>query len=413
MNQSAKKIAFFHDMLDAARILKSEKDLTVEMLREYLGTSRTTADKYFSELSSERDGGIIMNRKGRNLYIDGNKAYFLGISIGSTRTRVVLLDLNFEQISHAQIEERFGISLRCMMNLENLTYCNEKSTEFGYVYETPQGAEFSKLKDGISELVSVFLNRAVELGNKKFPLMAVGFAVSGPVDYLSKKWCYAPRLPVVDGDIISLIGFKNYNIAVNQLGLYLSIDNNAKAAMISEYQYLLERECGRYANDVALIYIGRGVSSAVILENKLLRGSNNLSGELGHVNLLLSQEKGCSFVRSVEYLLAEKSEESCNPYLTYLPHVINMMNCILGIDRFLLVGHSDEDYETLGSELMAERFHFTVPTTRRYCEKEDGRNDPNTDAIGAAIEAYYCLCQSGGSENDRVNLAYNIVWKTR
>lgn len=415
MDYLAKKLATSHDMLDAARIMrKSESDLSVEMLREYLGVSRTTADKYFSELSGEKDGIALLCREERNVGIHAEKACFLGISIGSSRIRVVLLDLNFDEITCEQIESRFGISRKEMSNIKGLECLDEKKSETSFVYKTPYEGGFEALRDGISNLVSVFIEQARTLGKEAFPLAAIGFAVSGPVNYQEKVWCYAPRLGVRNLTVLDLIGYSNYSIAINQLGLFFSLDNNAKAAMISEYQFLLERYQGCYTKDIALIYIGQGVSSAAVIGQKLLRASNNLSGELGHVVLLICEKEGSPLkAYTIEELFKGDEVQNSSHYAKFMPYVLKMINCILGIDKFILAGHSNEDFATLGSELMAERFRFTVASTQQYCEKEDGRNDPNTDAIGAAIEAYFCLCQSGGVTTERINLSNDIIWKVR
>ena len=86
------KIIENHAMIDAVRIRKNA-EATVELLKDDLGISRTTADKICAALLD--DEHQILARTNRKLVLLGTVSYFLGISIGSKHIRVVLLDLNF------------------------------------------------------------------------------------------------------------------------------------------------------------------------------------------------------------------------------------------------------------------------------------------------------------------------------
>jgi glucokinase len=57
----------------------------------------------------------------------------------------------------------------------------------------------------------------------------------------------------------------------------LSIENDARAALIGEWQF----GAGRGTDNVVLITIGTGIGTAVLLDGKLLRGKNFLAGNLG------------------------------------------------------------------------------------------------------------------------------------
>lgn len=418
VDQLVKSISTYHDVLDSVRILKNDNSaVTVETLKDYLGISRTTADKYYGELSDRKDTSPLLVRHDRSIRVNGSSAYFLGISIGSTRIRTVLLDLCFDTIIPEQISERFGISKNTMEHIEGLEYLSDELASSGYVYRTPQDSDPLRLRKGISQLVTIFVDSALRLGSEVFPLVGIGFAVSGPVDYSKKIWCYSPRLSIRDITILDIIGYDTYTAAKDRLGVYFSLDNNAKTAIISEYQFLQEKERGKYDSDIGLIYLGKGLSSAAILNQQLMRGSNNFSGELGQVNLFIEKPDGSLTSCTLEELVIDRSlsEDDPNRFfrscVEYLPYALKTMSCVLGIEKFLLVGHSMDDFAVLGSKLMAERVRFTIPSTQRYCKREEGRNDPNTDAIGAAIESYFCVCHAPSCAKDRINLANSIKWK--
>ena len=101
------KIIENHAMIDAVRIRKNA-EATVELLKDDLGISRTTADKICAALLD--DEHQILARTNRKLVLLGTVSYFLGISIGSKHIRVVLLDLNFEPVPINWVEQGLGIS---------------------------------------------------------------------------------------------------------------------------------------------------------------------------------------------------------------------------------------------------------------------------------------------------------------
>lgn len=429
MRELWKKIIAAHEMLDAIRIRKDKgTECHVEVLKEDLGISRTTADKLCDKLTEDEDGGPIVKRENRRLTIQGGTIFFLGISIGSAHIRVVLLDLSFEAVTRDYISDELGA-----VGLEDkrkLNYNEDESNPTSYAYDIPgePGQRFEAIQDRVSMIVSIFLKLASGETGKAYPLAGIGFAVAGPVDYDAAVWRSAPRIPSVrDITILDLIGYENQRL-VDQLGLFLSIDNNAKAAVVSEYQNLLEKHQGCYTEDVALIYIGSGVGSAAVIGQKLLRGSHNLSGELGHIRLLLEAAGGgLSSTKTIEDLLVPEKEpegeDATERYIRQIPYVLNAVNCILGIDRFILVGHSVSKCKDLIPALMANRLKFTVASTLQYCKAEDRRwefsetaerrGEPSTAAIGAAMEAYFsmCRCDAEGKDKRRVNLAGEIAWR--
>ncbi|WP_461534102.1 ROK family protein [Sinomicrobium sp.] len=59
--------------------------------------------------------------------------------------------------------------------------------------------------------------------------------------------------------------------------LPIAIENDARAALLGEWQY----GSGRGSDNLLMITLGTGVGSAVLIEGKLLRGKNFLAGNLG------------------------------------------------------------------------------------------------------------------------------------
>lgn len=402
------------EMLDVIRQRKGT-EFTVEMLREKLGISRTTADKMVNAL---RDAGLV-KRKDRRITINGRSALFLGVSVGSTYTRVQLLGLDFEAVTREQIR---GYPL--LNDLEALPQFEKDESDLeclAYMTFNSEENRFGQLHNLISKIVWSFLMQAkVSTENPQmppFPLMGIGLAVTGPVDYAKKLWRSAPRrlTEVRDISLLELIGYDCCQLA-EELGIFFSLDNNAKTAMISEYQHLLEENGGQFSEDIALLYIGSGVGSAAVLDNTLLRGSHNMSGELGHLHVWAPDDKGGNISRTIDECLEGLGDKTTDSelYNTYLTYVLNTINCVLGIDRVILVGHSIRKNKRLIPSLMERRMQFTVMSTQHYCKPEVGRGKAGTSAIGAAIESYMSLCHYNENQpqnKDRTNLAREISWK--
>lgn len=397
------------DMINAIRD-RNKAATTVESLREYLKKPRSAADAAIRNLSN---AGLI---KKSGLEIIPEAGYFLGISIGSRHIRVVLLDLAFRPVPRTQIPKY--IEIEALKVIEP----DEEPDEDSFTFLLPDEERFysfDSVKTIVVGVVKIFLELAytgvgVAPGSQDaFPLMGIGFGVTGPVDYNSALWCSTRFSDISNISLQDLVGYQNLMLA-KELGVFLSIDNNSKSSAVSEYQYLFESSQGTYAHDIFLLYIGSGVGSAAVVGHKLLRGSHNASGELGKIKLTLSGED--ETVESIEnYLMPTRGisrENIEDRYKRCIPQILNLANCVLGVDRFVLVGHSLRSCNKLIPDLMDQRIKFTVESTQKYCSAEPGRGKPSTSAIGAAIEAYFCMCsyQSDAAGDQRINLAKDITW---
>lgn len=391
MDEVRKSIITCHTMLDMIRIRKNTS-ASVEALKDDLGISRSTADNLYKKLTGSKDGPPLVVREKRGSRILGERGYFLGVSIGSKHIRAVLLDLNFDPVPRAQMEK--SAALKQIPQIDG--YLEKESDPYSYAFLSSGDDKFLDIRRMVIRLVELFLKWASQ---EHAPLMGIGFALAGPVDYEAQVWRSAPHITDIRNITLpDVIGHELLRQAAG-LDLFLSMDNNAKASIVSEYQYLLEKNGGDYQEDVALIYIGSGVGSAAVLDQKLLRGSHNLSGELGHIR--------------IEGAPIEKFLTDPDKHPQYIPLVLNTVNCLLGIDRFILVGHDIRSNATLIPSLMDQRLLFTVTSTQQYCKAEPGRGQASTAAIGAAMEAYFSMCgyNPQSPSQNRINLAKEISWR--
>lgn len=420
MEDRLKIIIQNYEMIDAIRV-RQNADSNIEHLKNALGISRTTADKIIAVLTSEDNVPPLIQRIGRSTIVNAGYAYFLGISIGTLNIRVSLLGLDFAPVATAILLE--CPEIKSLVDDENIYFNEDESDEFGLAFHTPStdpqnmNTSIERIRSSVSTLVSHFLNLSESRsssGLSPYPLAGIGFAVAGPVDYEKKKWISAPHMTSLQKITIQdLVGYENLK-SINRLGIFTSIDNNAKAAIISEYFNLLVKNNGNYQDDLALIYIGSGIGSAAIIDGKLLRGRKNYSGELGQMQIYIPKDSALpqdnpqyrerqsnNMTRLEEHIL-----EDCR---TWLPQALCSLICILGVKNVILAGHTVRGTDDLIPSLMDERTKFTVASTQMYCNLEQGRGTPNTAAIGAAIEAYYTMCNFDESDpSNRTNLAFDI-----
>lgn len=420
MEKRIEVITQYHEMLDAIRIRK-RTECNVEHLKTALNISRTTADKFISILTSSENDLPLVQKQNRTTIINAEYAYFLGISIGSKNVRASLLDLDFQPVSTEKL--MLCPEIKSLIEDNDMLFNNQETDDLGLAFHTPNtdpqsmSMSIRSIRSCISKLVSHFLDLSSEstsTDSTRYTLLGIGFAVAAPVDYIQKKWISAPHMTSLHNITIQdLIGYENLRL-INSKGIFLSIDNNAKAAIVSEYFNLLVENNGNYHEDLALVYIGSGIGSAAIIGGKLLRGKNNFCGELGQMQICVpadsliyktdSKPKKSQSNRIT--CLEEHIKENC---ITWLPQALCSIICILGIENIILAGHTIRGTDDLIPSLMDERTKFTVASTQQYCTLSGGRRTPNTAAIGAAIEAYYTLCNFNKNDADsRTNLAFEI-----
>ncbi|HEY7117715.1 MAG TPA: ROK family protein [Tepidisphaeraceae bacterium] len=86
--------------------------------------------------------------------------------------------------------------------------------------------------------------------------------------------------------------FREFPLAAElekQLGLPTAIHNDAKAAMLGEYEFGANRGCA----NMVLLTLGTGVGGGVITGGRLVTGAENAATELGHVKVEYTDPAPC------------------------------------------------------------------------------------------------------------------------
>jgi glucokinase len=100
--------------------------------------------------------------------------------------------------------------------------------------------------------------------------------------------------------------------AMDSLGLPLAVDNDARLALIGEWQY----GAGRGCDNVAVITLGTGLGTSAVIERRVLRGAHGQAGILGgHLTVRYGGRPcvcgniGCSEAEASTWMLDQLARE--------------------------------------------------------------------------------------------------------
>jgi len=111
--------------------------------------------------------------------------------------------------------------------------------------------------------------------------VAVGAGVVGVVDNMNGTW---KSIDHIETDPIPLAAMIS-----EILGIPAAVDNDVKCATRAEMIF----GHGKNSDNFIYINIGTGISAGFVVEGKILRGSNNNSGEVGHSVVDITREELC------------------------------------------------------------------------------------------------------------------------
>lgn len=118
------------------------------------------------------------------------------------------------------------------------------------------------------------IHTAIEIANaNSLPLLGIGVAVWGMVDYTNRVIHFAPNLNWRD------VPLENKWKSLFNVPIY--VENDANASALSEYYF----GAGKKFEDFIYLSIDIGVGSGIISKGRLFRGSSGYAGEIGHITI--------------------------------------------------------------------------------------------------------------------------------
>lgn len=157
----------------------------------------------------------------------------LGIDVGGTKTHGILLDVTGHRVAESIRSTRTG----------------------------PEGV--------VATTIGVVADclAQVEVAGRE---ITIGIGIPGQVDPAAGVVRTAVNLGISELDLGPRLSAA--------LGLPVTVDNDVKVAALGAANHL-----GESGGDLAYLNFGTGVASAAVVNGRLVRGSGNLAGEIGHI----------------------------------------------------------------------------------------------------------------------------------
>lgn len=277
---------------------------TAEKLQK-IGALRTVAQEAVSETGSGKSSYSLM--------VNPDYGYFVGISIGSSEIKLVVLDFNFDPLSKVSLQDYLCFYAESEGNPVVFDWrkylMQSDATTNGYIkIPTPESAErFSAtINQIVNGLIAADINQQNQSPSTAKHLLGIGFAFTGAVDVENKTVTESFNLPFLRGiSYKTLISPSNREYLESQ-NITVSFQHNAKTVAIAEKYYLQKNNSPLgESEDIVSIYLGTGIGCGLILNNRLFTGTKNYSGELGHIPLLIQSNKAITLEEYIRiYVLA-------------------------------------------------------------------------------------------------------------
>ncbi|WP_214410235.1 ROK family transcriptional regulator [Sphaerisporangium fuscum] len=114
------------------------------------------------------------------------------------------------------------------------------------------------------------------------PLLGVGMALPGPVEFPSGRLAGPARMPGWNG-------FDARTALAERFEVPVVVENDAKAAAMGEHSTR-----GRDTGDMIYVKVGTGIGGCLVTGGQIHRGGRGLSGDVTHVRVADSGERHCS-----------------------------------------------------------------------------------------------------------------------
>ncbi len=419
----ANEIDLIQKNVKLLEILRLTEGMDKSSLAQKLDLTWPTISSYVDKLIEEN----IILKKDNIIQLNSSYGYFFGISIGSAQTKICITDMTLCKVSSSEFQE---IIQGDGIFEDQKTYMmrnNSPITQYLYC-QTPDNA--SDLSKNIN---SIFASIVKIIDTKALPLLGIGIAFTGAVNKINKRIIKAFNLNCLDGiDFEEGLLLRNYLDYFEIHGINISLENNSTAAVIAEKRFLYNSTLPggqpnvnqKYCNcqNIISIYLGAGLGLGIIQNQHLYRGTNNLCGGVGHLEVpcyrpvppasLSHTTCTCGGKNCLDHRLRTDvfettfddfrnwSSASIADYLKhnpesnllmgqYLGYLINLLNNLLNPDLIIFTGKLYLAMDELWESIQRKRNENYLNYTKNNCALIKSQLGPTASAVGAAIGAYY------------------------
>lgn len=126
----------------------------------------------------------------------------------------------------------------------------------------------------INRIKNLISNCFAKAKTENLEILSIGIGCPGIIDTDNGIVKYSPNLTNWSNVEISKILNQEFNVPVY-------VDNDVRVAALGEYFF----GAGRGYKNILCITIGTGIGGGIILDGKIMRGSSQSMGEIGHITL--------------------------------------------------------------------------------------------------------------------------------
>ena len=430
--------------LKTINYVRHHQDLDISAIADAFGVSWPTMKTNFTvlyknDLLSEGD-------KPRKHIVNSSYGVMLGLSIGATETKITLIDFSFDAIDWSLSPYNYLydkiqkiVSLKPSAQENEKVVCFETAHNFLSIYST---------STNIISTVFAFCKKY------NLNLLSVGIALPGVVDKKSQKMIFCPNIPelvninvnrIVSDEILDLL-------KQNEIAFHISHDATAVTVFEKEWNYkqYFSKDIDALSKNMAVIYMGSGLASGYIFENRLLLGTTG-TGEIGHLDLqyndlpFINDDETCDYVLSKDERQEPVDVEECacmcgkancletlirakvfnstnmkdflkkidknslasfkefNPYryrvlCHFISQLLNITINMLNVDRIVLTGRVFNGIPQLKNDIKSLKIQSSLGCFSEDCDVSFGSTRTDAVAIGAAILSYYYLFNDSNNE---------------
>lgn len=209
-----------------------------------------------------RNGLVYKDKHG--IWIDPEYGYLLGIDIGGTSAKSMLIDFSFKPLA-------------------------------GSFRSEDRGHDIESFREGLGRALEGTMASAN--ANR---LIGIGIAVPGTVDPRRGKVLFTPNIQFLSGlDAAELLPDR---FSDKWSGLKIMLEHDCKAAVLAEKLAGGPRHSKRAEESVVSVTVGTGISAGSYINQAVVRGASYTAGEFGHVavNPSFGRQCGCGKVGCLE-----------------------------------------------------------------------------------------------------------------
>lgn len=268
---------------DALNIIRCKPGIEKTVLAKKLDLAYKTLVKQLEELE---EAGFIYSEP--ELRINENTFYMCGISIGGSHCKVVIVDSGYRIISKEIFDK---ICKKYDVFQQEFFSKKINTTDYGYKYfETPDNRTELQLYINyiINDIIKLHDLSQRENGDIP-PILSIGIALTGSIDTKKQVIVRSHNIDYMKNISRDMLLELDTIQNLKQREIEVVIDHNAKAMAVCEKFSLYHDDNDNYEyrnkKNIACLYLGSGIGCGIILNNRLIRGCRNFSGELGHIQV--------------------------------------------------------------------------------------------------------------------------------